>query len=168
MQETKCDDRISIRDQIQTVKSFTVEDEKTGEILIETRYKGSQNGKDWLIVYRMLFGLIATGKLSYAAVRTYAFIAAYQDWKGFYVSSKSALAEGIGITRKTLDSAIEELQARDMVRVARQRGSWAFYVNPDYVTQGRDKQARQKLYYDVPNAELLDDMAKIDAVVASF
>lgn len=159
MQETKNEKRILIQAQTQTVKTFTVEDEKTGEILIETRYKGSQNGKDWLIVYRMIFALIATGKLSYAAVRTYAFIAAFQDWKGFYVSSKSALADGIGITRKTLDAAIEELQARDMVRVARQRGSWAFYVNPDYVTQGRDKQARQKLYYDVPNAELVEEAA---------
>ena len=168
MQETFNKDRINIQPITQTVKTFTVEDEATGEVLVETRYKGSQNGKDWCIVYRLLFALIATGKLSYAAVRTYCFIAAYQDWKGFYISSKSALAEGIGITRKTLDTAIEELQSRDMIRVARQRGSWTFYVNPDYVTQGRDRKIRQKLYYDVPNAELLDIESENDKVATTF
>lgn len=168
MQETKREDRINIQSITQTIKTFIVEDEVTGEVLVETHYKGSQNGKDWCVVYRMLFALFATGKLSYAAVRTYCFIAAFQDWKGFYISSKSALAEGIGITRKTLDSAIEELQARDMIRVARQRGSWTFYVNPDYVTQGRDRKARLKLYYDVPNAELLDLESEVDKVAAGF
>ena len=131
------------------IREFRLTDPITGEIIFETYNTGTQNGKDWTIVFRSYFALIASGKLSYAAIRTFSFIAAFQDWQGFYQSSKTSLASDVGITRRTLDKALQELQAVDLIRVQRTRGTFYFYLNPDFITQGRNRNERLNIYYSL-------------------
>ena len=149
MQDTFHTDRINTS----LIREFRLRDSVTGEIIFETINTGTQNGKGWLITYRSFFALIASGKLSYAAVRTFSFFAAFQDWQGFYQSSKTDLARAVGITRKTLDGALAELQAVDFIRVYRDRGTFWFYLNPDFVTQGRNRNERLNTYYNIKPAE---------------
>ena len=135
------------------IREFRITDPHTGEIIFETRNTGTQNGKDWTIVFRSYFALIASGKLSYAAIRTFSFIAAFQDWQGFYQTSKTSLANDIGITRRTLDKALKELQAVDLIRTQRARGTFYFYLNPDFITQGRNRNERLNIYYALNDTE---------------
>ena len=51
-------------------------DSSTGEILRESYYSGSENGKGWWIMYRTTMAFIASGQLTYSAVRTYMHITA--------------------------------------------------------------------------------------------
>lgn len=127
-------------------KTLILSDGETGEILRETTWTGSENGKDWLIMYRTTAALLASGKLSSVAVRTFLFLTAYQDWQGTYKTTKTEMAETMHITRKSLYQALDELKAWGLVKEGKANGQTFFAICPDAVTQGRDKKRRLMIY----------------------
>lgn len=137
-----------------------VVDAETGEVLSESVYQGSQNGKDWLIVYRITMAFIASGKLTYSAVRVYMHISAKGDWRGILATTKTAIAKEIGLSVTAVSEGITELKHFDLIRETKERGVPVFVINPAYATLGRDKKKRLAAFNLLPR---VTDYERLDA-----
>jgi len=131
----------------QTVyKELTVYNNETGEVIARHEWSGSQNGGNWMIFYRSTAALLASGRLSGAATRVFLFLAAWCTWDGSWQGTKTELAAQLSLARKTVHQALNELKDWDLIREGKQNGMTILFLNPDAVTQGRDKQRRVKSY----------------------
>lgn len=129
-----------------TRKELTVYDEESGVILARHEWIGSQNGGKWMVFYRSTAALLASGKVSPAAVRVFLFLAAWCSWDGTWQGTKTELAAQVGLARKTVHESLNELKGWELIREGRKNGVAIFFINPDMVTQGRDKRKRMKVY----------------------
>lgn len=137
-----------------------VTDTKTGEVISHHEYVGTQNGKNWWIMYRTTMAFIASGELTYSAVRVYMHITARADWRGVLSTTQTAIAKEIGISRQAVNKAIEELKHYDLIREAKENGQTVYIVNPAYATLGKDKKRRLAVFNEIPCAE---NYIKIDS-----
>lgn len=127
--------------------------DETGELIAHNEYRGTQNGKDWWIMYRITMAFIASGKLTYSAVRVYMHITARADWRGVLATTQTAMAKEIGISKQAVSNALEELKHYDLIRATKERGVPVYIVNPAYATLGKDKKRRLKIFNELPCAE---------------
>ena len=134
-------------------KIYEMVDNETGELIMYSEYRGTQNGKDWWIMYRTTMAFIASGKLTYSAVRVYMHITARADWRGVLSTTQTAIAKEIGISRQAVNKAIEELKHYDLIREARENGQTVYIVNPAYATLGKDKKRRLAVFNELPCVE---------------
>ena len=104
-------------------------------------------------MYRTTLAFIASGRLTYSAVRVYTHITAMSDWHGALPTTRTAIAKEIGLSVTAVSEGINELKKYDLIRETKQRGVPVFYVNPEYATQGRDKQKRLKAFNELPCVE---------------
>ena len=114
-------------------------------------------------MYRTTLAFIASGRLTYSAVRVYTHITAGADWHGALPTTRTAIAKEIGLSVTAVSEGINELKKYDLIRETKQRGVPVFYVNPEYATQGRDKQKRLKAYNELPCVE---DCIRLDGECA--
>lgn len=133
-------------------KHFELLDVETGEIIREsTTLDRSDNGKGWNIMYQLTLYHLATDKSYTAAdLRTYMFILANLDYKCKFTTSKSDMAEKMGISYPQLLSSLKKLKANDLIRESRVSGVPAFFANPEYVTRGKQKGKLLKAYESIP------------------
>lgn len=150
------------------VHEHKVIDADTGFIIRKSTYSGSENGKDWWVMYRITMAFIASGKLTYSAVRVYMHIAARADWRGVLATTRTAIAKEIGLSVTSVSEGVTELKRYDLIRETKERGVPVFVVNPAYSTQGRDKQARLKAFNNLPHAEDYIRIDTVDEIAASF
>lgn len=153
-------------------KAYQIYDVETGELIFETKYRDrSDNGKDWCIMYQLTAYLLATDKeFKFSDVRTYLYIVANADFQAKFTTTKADMAGKIGISRQQLDSSIKTLKKKDLIREGKLHGSTTFFINPYYITRGRDKGKLLKAYGSVP-AEVvadLDERAQIEEASQSF
>ena len=141
------------------VHEHKVIDVDTGFIIRKSTYTGSENGKDWWIMYRITMAFIASGKLQYSAVRVYMHLTARADWRGVLATTRTAIAKEIGLSVTSVSEGVTELKRYDLIRETKERGVPVFVINPTYATLGKNKQARLKAFNDLPHA---DDYVRID------
>lgn len=118
-----------------------------GEILSEVTLEDrKQNGSGFVLSYtdKMIefIGKYSTG----ATVRLFLYLAHNQQYGtngvfGFRCSRVS-LQNALGLTRKTVYSALMELKNDFLVHELRVDGVSEFMVNPNYVTIGKEKKTR--------------------------
>ena len=137
----------------EVIKRITITDANTGEEILSKTYRGSQNGRGWLIVYRKTAALIASGKLSIAPIRLFMFLTAYCEWNSSYTTTRADLAHKLNISRPALNRAISELKSVNLITETKTNGTTTFWLNPEFITQGRDHAARIEHYatYQIPD-----------------
>lgn len=128
------------------VKQVTVYDEHSGEIVHEVTTRGSPNGKGWVIMYTektMELMKRCTG----STFKVFGFLACGQQFEERgVITTKKAVADYFGMTKKTVLEAFKWLKENHIISEVNHNGVSEFLVNPDYVTIGRDKKKRQKVW----------------------
>ncbi|MBR2732965.1 MAG: replication/maintenance protein RepL [Selenomonadaceae bacterium] len=143
-------------------------DSDTGEILSSSRYFCSENGKDWWIMYRITMAFIASGQLTYSAVRVYMHIAARADWRGVLATTRTAIAKEIKLSVTAVSEGINELKRYDLIRETKERGLPVLVVNPEYATLGKNKKERMRIFNSLPSIENYVRLDSKDKIVSSF
>lgn len=127
------------------VKQTSIYDESTGELIREVVSRGSPNGRGWVIVYTENVQELLLKCNSAATLKVFMYLAVNQQFeeRGF-VTTKAAVQEKLGITKKTCIEAFNWLKENMVINELRVNGCTEFMVNPRYVTVGRDKKARER------------------------
>lgn len=127
------------------IKQTTIMDSDTGEVYREVTTRGSPNGKGWVIVYTENVQELLLKCSSAATLKVFMYLALNQQFeeRGF-ITTKAAVQEKLGITKKTCIEAFNWLKENMVINEYRVNGCTEFMVNPRYVTVGRDKKAREK------------------------
>ena len=131
------------------VKSVSVTDADTGEVIksSETR-QVSQNGSGFVISYTEKMCEFLQKVTQGSIVRLFLYIAHHQNYGtdgiyGFRCTHRH-LREALNMNRKTIYEGLQYLCDNYLIVENRFCGSPEFMVNPDYVTIGTDKKARQR------------------------
>lgn len=127
------------------IKQTSIYDEGTGELVREVVTRGSPNGRGWVIVYTENVQELLLKCNSASTLKVFMYLAVNQQFeeRGF-ITTKAAVQEKLGITKKTCIEAFNWLKENMIVNEYRVNGCTEFMVNPRYVTVGRDKKAREK------------------------
>lgn len=127
------------------IKQTSIYDEGTGELVREVVTRGSPNGRGWVIVYTENVQELLLKCNSAATLKVFMFLSVNQQFeeRGF-ITTKAAVQEKLGITKKTCIDAFNWLKENMVINEYRVNGCTEFMVNPRYVTVGRDKKAREK------------------------
>ena len=112
-----------------------VADRGTGELIAESKYSGTQNGKNRWIMYRATMALLASGRIPDSAVRVYLSITAQADWRGVLASTRTAISREVKMTPQAVGEAIKVLKEIDLIRETKERGLPVFVVNPNLLPQ---------------------------------
>ena len=131
--------------QIQTI----VYDSISGEIQSDRTFTPvSKNGGGFVISYTAKMCEFLESYSTGAVVRLFLYIAHHQNYgsDGVYGfrCSREYLCKVLGLTRKTVWSALMLLKKNFLLNELRINGSLEFMVNPDYVTIGSDKRDRKR------------------------
>lgn len=123
----------------------SVYDGETGELLREIFTRGSPNGRGWVIMYTENVLELLTKCNSASTLKVFLYLAVNQKFeeRGF-MTTKTAVQERLGITKKTCIEAFNWLKENYIVNESKINGCTEFMINPKYVTVGRDKKAREK------------------------
>ena len=127
------------------IKQTSIYDDETGELIREVTSKGSPNGRGWVMVYTDNVQELLLKCNSAATLKVFMLLAVNQKFEERgYITTKQAVQEKLGITKKTCIEAFNWLKENMVVNETRINGCTEFMVNPRYVTVGRDKKAREK------------------------
>lgn len=135
--------------QVQTI----IYDSSTGEIQSDRTFTPiTKNGSGFVISYTAKMCDFIEKYSTGAVVRLFLYIAHHQNYgsDGVYGfrCSRSYLSKVLGLTPKTVYSALELLKDKFLVNELRINGSLEFMVNPDYVTIGSDRKDRKREWSD--------------------
>lgn len=125
----------------------TIVYDKTGDIIVDrTCASRTRNGSGFVISYSVKACDFLEKVSSGSVVRVFYYIAHHQNYGNDDVfgfrCSRSYFAKILGLSRKTVYSALEFLKKNRYIVENRINGSLEFMVNPEYVTVGSDKKAR--------------------------
>lgn len=128
------------------VKQVTTYDEDTGEIISDVVSKGSANGRGWVIMYSAKT-LELIQKCTGSTFKVFGFLACGQQFEERgVITTKKAVQEYLGMTKQTVLEAFKWLKEHHVINEVRHNGVSEFIVNPDYITVGRDKKKRSKVW----------------------
>lgn len=152
------------------VKQTSIYDGDTGELIREVTSKGSPNGRGWVIMYTNNVQELLLKCNSAATLKVFMLLAVNQQFEERgYITTKAAVQEKLGITKKTCIEAFNWLKENMVINETRVNGCTEFMVNPRYVTVGRDKKAREKEWVKrwtggVVSTQRLPDSKKIKLI----
>lgn len=127
------------------IKQTSIYDDETGELIREVTSKGSPNGRGWVMMYTDNVQELLLKCNSAATLKVFMLLAVNQKFEERgYITTKQAVQEKLGITKKTCIEAFNWLKENMVINEIRVNGCTEFMVNPRYVTVGRDKKAREK------------------------
>lgn len=131
------------------IKSVQVIDAETGVILKSSESQiVHQNGSGFVISYTSKMCEFLEKVNQGATVRIFLYIAHHQSYgtNGIfgYRCTRQYLSDILKLDRKTVYSTLKYLLDNYLIVENRFDGSLEFMVNPDYVTIGTDKKARQR------------------------
>lgn len=127
------------------ITQTTIYDECTGSLIYERTSRGSPNGKGWVMVYTEQVTELLMKCSSSATLKVFMFLAIHQQYEERgYITTKAAVQEKLGITKKTCIEAFNWLKENMVINEMKVNGCSEFMVNPRYVTVGRDKKKRER------------------------
>ena len=122
-------------------------------------------------MYQLTLYLLATDeRLTFSDVKVYCFICANVDWKCIYMTTKTALAEKIGISYRQLQRALKKLKSLDLIREGKLEGNTYFAINPERVTRGKNRGQLRRAFQMLP-ADVVKKISfeeKCAEIAASF
>ena len=130
------------------VTETIVSDADTGEIIRKSINRGSQNGDDWVIIYReALANLGRTAPL--VAWKVFAALGSKQNFERGLKVTKKAIAEEFGMSYDNVIRGFNWLKENGYLKEHKVDGVREFLLNPDVTTCGRHKKAKLDLWNSV-------------------
>ena len=130
-------------------RHFKVVDPDTGEILHESVNYGSQNGENWVIVYRDSYMKLLTETTNPSVLRVFGSLMTKQEFEGGIKTTKKAIADELGIEQTAAWQAFKWLKENHYVKERKNRGQTEFLLNPNVTTCGKNKKAKIELWQSV-------------------
>lgn len=123
----------------------TIVYDSEGKIISDTLSKGSSNGKGWIIMYNEKITELVCKCPSASTIKVFMILAAGQQFeeRGM-VTTKKAVQDKLGITKKTCLEAFKWLKQNFIINEYVVNGFTEYMVNPEYVTVGRDRKKRMR------------------------
>lgn len=123
----------------------------TGEVVSEKISYGINNGSGWCIQHRKASEELALKCDSAITFRVYHLLVSMQENYGVsgVVCTKKFIQDRLGVSRKSVYTALEWLSDHDFLVEAQSGGCTEFFFNPSKLTIGRDKDSRVKHYKDL-------------------
>lgn len=123
--------------------------DSNGEVLHDSTSRVvSKNGRGFVLSYSAKMIEFITKVTSAATLRVFMFIAHHQGYGSDgvygYRCTRQYLADTLGLTRRSVYTALEFLMDNFLVNEIRVSGVYEYMINPDYVTIGTDKKTRMK------------------------
>ena len=121
--------------------------DSNGELISSNTFTAKkQNGSGFVISYTEKMSEFIEKNDVPSVVRIFLYLAHNQQYgvNGVYGyrCTRKHLEQALNITRKSVYSALQKLKSDFLVQETKIDGLSEFMVNPNYVTMGRDKQAR--------------------------
>ena len=125
-------------------------DDETGKIIRESFNRGSQNGDDWVIIYRKaLAQLVLDAPL--VAWKVFGALSSKQDFeKGIKVTKKS-IAEEFNMSYDNVIRGFNWLKENGYLKERKVDGIREYLLNPNVTTCGRNKKKKVELWNSVPS-----------------
>ena len=133
-----------------TLRSYTITDVDTGEILSEkTWFGGNTNGGGFCMVYTEETARLIERVTEPTILRIFFYLAMGQDYgtdgKPFgMICTKREVQEKLKVAKTSVINAFNWLKENAVIHESSYHGVSEFMVNPRYVTVGKDKDYRQK------------------------
>lgn len=126
-----------------------VMDDETGKIIRESFNRGSQNGDDWVIVYReALVNLVLNAPLT--AWKVFGVLSSKQDFlKGIKITKK-AIAEEFNMSYDNVIRGFNWLKENGYLKERKVDGIREYLLNPDVTTCGRNKKQKLATWHSIP------------------
>lgn len=129
-------------------KDITTYDDN-GEVISQTTVQNiGRNGSGFVLSYTAKMDEFVRKTSTGAVVRVFLYLAHHQNYgvDGVfgYRCSRQHICDALGLTRKTVYSALEYLISEFLVNEIRVAGTLEYMVNPDYVTVGSNRKARDR------------------------
>ena len=127
---------------------ITILDGDTGEVIKDVFYRGTQNGDDWVIVYREPF-MNLTLNAPPAALKVFITLMTKQEFEGGIHMTKRAVAEKLKVSYDNVMRAFKWLKEHDYVREHKVDGVPEILLNPEVTTCGKKKEEKIKLWNSI-------------------
>ncbi len=127
----------------------TVIDDETGEIIRETFNRGSQNGDDWMIVYRESFEDFLLTAPDFTTAKVFGVLMTQQNFEGGINTTKKAVADRIKVSYRSVMTAFNWLKEHSYIKERKVNGQTEFLLNPDVTTCGKNKKKKLELWNSI-------------------
>ncbi len=130
-------------------KQVTVFNVDTGKIINETISYGSQNGDDWMIVYRNAFEDFLLTAPDLTTAKVFGVLMTQQKFEGGINTTKKAVADKIKISYRSVMTAFNWLKEHGYIKERKINGQTEFLLNPDVTTCGKNKKSKVNLWNSI-------------------
>lgn len=133
-----------------TIRSYTITDVGTGEILSErTWYGGYSNSGGFCMVYTDETARLIERVTEPTILRIFFYLAMGQDYgtdgRPFgMVTTKREIQDRLKVAKTSVINAFNWLKENAVIHERDYHGSSEFMINPRYVTVGKDRELRQR------------------------
>lgn len=125
-----------------------ISDSETGKIIKDVYYRGTQNGDDWVIVYRDAFENLACNA-PLTAWKVFGILASKQEFEGGIHITKKAIAEKLKVSYDNVMRGFKWLKENGYVKEHKVDGVPEILLNPDVTTCGKKKEEKIKLWNSI-------------------
>ena len=127
----------------------TVINDETGEIIRESFTRGSQNGDDWVIVYRETFMNFLLTSPDFITTKVFGWLMTKQEFENGVRATKKTVADELEISYRSVIAAFNWLKEHSYIKERKVNGQTEFLLNPDVTTCGRNKKKKVELWNSI-------------------
>lgn len=129
-------------------KRVTITDVETGEVIRDSVNYGTQNGVDWMIMYREPI-LSLSENAPAAALKIFLNLSARQEFEGGIKMTKKFIAEKLDMSAAQFWRGFKWLKENGYVKEHKVNGITEFVLNPEVTTCGKNRKAKIKLWESI-------------------
>ena len=126
-----------------------VSDAETGEIIRTSVNRGTQNGDDWVIVYRASFMDFLLTAPDFTTAKVFGSLMTKQEFENGVRSTKKAIADELNVSYRSVIAAFNWLKENGYVKERKVNGQTEFLLNPNVTTCGRNKSKKVALWNSI-------------------
>ena len=131
-------------------KRVTITDTETGEIIRDSVSYGSQNGVDWMIVYKEAYRYLLIENTNPSVLRVFGLLMTKQEFEKGIKATKKSIADELKISYDSVMIAFKWLKENGYVKEHKVDGITEFVLNPDVTTCGKNRKAKIDLWNSIP------------------
>ena len=124
-------------------------DEETGYVIRRSINRGSQNGDDWVIVYREPFMDFLLAAPDFVTTKVFGWLMTNQPFESGIKATKKAIADDLNVSYRSVMLAFKWLRENSYVKERKVKGVSEFLLNPDVTTCGKNKKLKVELWNSV-------------------
>ena len=131
-------------------KRVTITDVETGEIIKDSVNYGTQNGDDWVIMYREAINNLTDSVPDLTTLKLFLKLSSKQEYEGGLKIAKKFIADELKISRTQLWRSFKWMKENGYVKEHKVNGITEFVLNPNVTTCGKNRKAKIDLWNSIP------------------